>query len=76
MKKYAKNKTLTDYMLRELVEKIEVGQAAKVDGIWQQKLKIVYHGIGTIDLSHTRTTPPDVEMNTRKGVKVKYDPER
>ena len=34
LKKYGKTKELTQYMLNELIEKIEVFQVEKIDGVW------------------------------------------
>ena len=75
LKKYGKTKKLTQYMLSELIEKIEVYQAEKIDGIWQQKLRIHYHGIGSISIPENLSIPNcDITMNTRKGVNVQYSP--
>ena len=75
LKKYGKTKKLTQYMLNELIEKIEVYQAEKVDGIWQQRLRIHYHGIGSILIPEYLSIPNcEVTMNTRKGVNVQYSP--
>lgn len=37
-------------VLNELVEGIEVHQAEKVNGVWEQRLTIRYNCIGTIDI--------------------------
>ena len=76
LKNHANSKTLTEYMLRELIERIEVSQSEKVDGFWNQRLRIVYHGIGSIELpSASRIPSVKVEMKTRKGVSDRYAPE-
>ena len=37
-------------MLNELVEKIEVFNAEKVNGVWEQRLRIHYNCVGTIEI--------------------------
>jgi len=62
-------------MLNQLVEKIEVYQAEKIDGVWQQRLRIHYHGLGSISIPEQLAIPNcEVNMNTRKGVNVQYSP--
>ena len=62
-------------MLNELIEKIEVHQAEKVDGVWQQKLTIHYHCVGVVSIPRAPPLPmPDIAMNTRKGVYASYIP--
>ena len=65
----------TPRMLNELIEKIEVHQAEKVDGVWQQKLTIHYHCVGVVSIPRAPPLPmPDIAMNTRKGVYASYIP--
>jgi hypothetical protein len=73
VRKYTRAKKLTERMLNELIEKIEVYQSEKVDGVHMQKLTIHYHCVGTIDFPGA-SAMPDITVNTRKGVTVKYDP--
>ena len=62
-------------MLNELIEKIEVYQTEKINGIWQQKLRIHYHGISPISIPENLSIPNcEVTMNTRKGVNVQCSP--
>lgn len=76
LKKYSRTKNLTQYMLNELIEKIEIYQAEKIDGVWQQRLRIHYHGIGSIAIPEKLAIPNcDITMNTRKGVNVQYSPQ-
>ncbi|MDR0314559.1 MAG: recombinase family protein [Oscillospiraceae bacterium] len=75
LRKYGRTKKLTQYMLNELIEKIEVFQAEKIDGVWQQRLRIHYHGLGSISIPEQLAIPNcEVNMNTRKGVYVAYSP--
>ena len=75
VRKYTRAKKLTPRMLNELVEKIEVFNAEKVNGVWEQRLRIHYNCIGTIEIPSALPLPtPDVSVNTRKGVVVNYAP--
>lgn len=76
VRKYTRAKKLTPRMLNELIEKIEVHQAEKVDGVWEQKLTIHYNCVGAIFIPDTDSLPiPDVTVNTRRGVFVTYAPQ-
>lgn len=46
VRKYTRAKTLTPRMLNELIDHIEVHQAEKIDGIWEQHLVIHYNCVG------------------------------
>ena len=73
VRKYTRAKKLTPRMLNELVEKIEVFNAEKVNGVWEQRLRIHYNCVGTIEIPSALPLPtPDVSVNTRKGVVVNY----
>ena len=73
VRKYTRAKKLTPRMLNELVEKIEVFDAEKVNGVWEQRLRIHYNCVGTIEIPSALPLPtPDVSVNTRKGVVVNY----
>ena len=75
VRKYTRAKKLTPRMLNELIQRIEVHQAEKIDGEWVQKLTIHYNCIGALFIPDTDTLPtPDVTVNTRKGVFVTYEP--
>ena len=75
VRKYTRARKLTPRMLNELIEKIEVHQAEKVDCVWQQKLSIHYHCVGVVSIPQALPLPmPDITMNTRKGVYVSYVP--
>ena len=59
--------------MNELVDFIEVYQAEKIDGVWEQKLKIHYNCVGAIEIPETLALPqPDVFIKTRRGVYVRY----
>ena len=75
VRKYTRAKKLTPRMLNELIQRIEVHQAERIDGEWVQKLTIYYNCIGALFIPDTDTLPtPDVTVNTRKGVFVTYEP--
>ena len=75
VRKYTRARELTPRMLNELVEKIEVFNAEKIDGVWEQRLRIHYNCVGTIEIPTVLPLPiPEVSVNTRKGVVVNYAP--
>ena len=75
VRKYTRARKLTPRMLNELIEKIEVLNAEKIDGVWEQLLRIHYNCVGTIEIPTVLPLPiPEVSVNTRKGVVVNYAP--
>ena len=75
VRKYTCARKLTPRMLNELIEKIEVFNAEKVDGVWEQRLRIHYNCVGAIEIADLIPLPaPEVSVNTRKGVVVNYAP--
>ena len=75
VRKYTRARKLTPRMLNELVGKIEVFNAEKIDGVWEQRLRIHYNCVGTIEIPTVLPLPiPEVSVNTRKGVVVNYAP--
>ena len=73
VRKYTRAKKLTPRMLNELVEKIEVYNAEKIDGEWVQRLRIHYNCVGEMNIPNEPALPiPAVTVNTRKGVFVSY----
>ena len=73
VRKYTRARKLTPRMLNELIEKIEVFNAEKIGGVWEQRLRIHYNCVGTIEIPTVLPLPiPDVSVNTRKGVVVNY----
>ena len=76
VRKYTRARKLTPRMLNELVQRIEVHQAEKVDGVWVQRLTIHYNCVGAITIPESLPLPmPDITVNTRKGVYVSYQPD-
>ena len=75
VRKYTRAKALTPRMLNELIDRIEVHQAEKIDGEWVQYLTIHYNCVGAIFIPEVFPLPvPEVSVNTRKGVVVNYAP--
>ena len=49
--------------------------AEKIDGVWEQRLRIHDNRVGTIEIPTVLPLPvPEVSVNTRKGVVVNYAP--
>ena len=73
VRKYTRARKLTPRMLNELVEKIEVYNAEKIDGECVQRLRIHYNCVGEMNIPNEPALPiPAVTVNTRKGVFVSY----
>ena len=73
VRKYTRARKLTPRMLNELVEKIEIYNAEKIDGEWVQRLRIHYNCVGEMNIPNEPALPiPAVTVNTRKGVFVSY----
>ena len=73
VRKYTRARKLTQRMLNELIDRIEVSHAEKIDGVQVQKLKIHYACVGSIEIPDALPLPePDVLVQTRKGVAVSY----
>ena len=73
VRKYTRARKLTPRMLNELVEKIEVYNAERIDGEWVQRLRIHYNCVGEMNIPNETALPiPAVTVNTRKGVFVSY----
>ena len=73
VRKYTRARKLTPRMLNELVEKIEVYNAEKIDGEWVQRHRIHYNCVGEMNIPNEPALPiPAVTVNTRKGVFVSY----
>ena len=72
VRKYTRARKLTPRMLNELVEKIEVYNAEKIDGEWVQRLRIHYNCVGEMNIPNEPALPiPTVTVNTRKSVFVR-----
>jgi hypothetical protein len=74
VRKYTRAKKLTERMLSELIEKIEVHHIEKVDGANIQRVTIRYNCVGAIDIPPETLTLPEITVQTRRGVTVNYAP--
>ena len=75
VRKYTRAKKLTERMLNELIERVEVYQSEKVNGVHQQRIRIHYNCVGAIEIPASFELP-EISMKTRKGVTVVYIPYR
>ena len=71
VRKYTRAKKLSTKMLNELIERIEVFHAEKIDGVHVQKLIIHYHFIGAFQAPEI-IPMPEISMQTRRGVTLSY----
>lgn len=70
-------KNIRDYLIYFLTLTLSVSlfYAEKANGVWEQRLRIHYNCVGTIEIPSVLPLPtPDVSVNTRKGVVVNYAP--
>ena len=75
VRKYTRTRKLTPRMLNKRIEKIEVFNAEKIDGVWEQRLRVHDNCAGTVEIPTVPLLPiPEVSVNTRKGVVVNYAP--
>lgn len=77
VRRYTHVTKITQRMVSELIDHIEVYHAEKQDGITNQRVDIHYNCIGAFDVPDRRKIPEaDIIMETRKGVALSYAPER
>ncbi|MDD3335708.1 MAG: recombinase family protein [Eubacteriales bacterium] len=75
VRKYTRARKLTPRMLNELVERIEVYHAEKLNGLQVQRLTIHYNCVGTLEIPQdVPLADPKVLIQTRKGVALAYEP--
>lgn len=73
VRKYTRAKKLTPRMLNELIDKIEVYQAEKINGERVQRIKIHYNCIGDINIHNLEKLPENnVSVHTKLGVDIKF----
>ena len=74
VRKYTRARKLTPRMLNELIQRIEVHQAEKINGVYVQRLTIYYNCVGSLDFpKELSLAMPKVLMQTRKGVRLAYE---
>jgi hypothetical protein len=75
VRKYTRAKRLTEIMLNELIEKIEVHHAIRENGVNMQRLTIHYACVGSIEIPNLSQIPrSEVTVHTRQGVATSYLP--
>ena len=73
VRKYTRVRKLTQTMVNDLIDHIEVYQAEKVDGVWEQRLTIHYNVVCPVTIPEDLPLPvPEITVNTRQGVWVNY----
>ena len=77
VRRYTNATEITQRMVTELIDHIDVYHAEKQDGVTTQHITIYYNCIGTFSVPDRRKIPAaEITMGTRKGVAVSYSPER
>lgn len=75
VRQYTRVLNLTPSILNELIDKIEVFHAQRIDEVNVQRLMIHYNCIGTIDIPDCERIPEtDVLIPTRQGIATGYQP--
>lgn len=75
VRRYTNATAITQRMVAELIDHIDVYHAEKHDGVTTQRVVIHYNCIGVFDVPDRRKIPEaDITMQTRKGVAVSYAP--
>ena len=75
VRRYTNATTITQRMVAELIDHIDVYHAEKQDGVTNQRVVIYYNCIGAFDVPDRKMIPEaDIIMETRKGVAVSYAP--
>ena len=77
VRRYTHVTKITQRMVSELIDHIDVYHAEKRDGVTNQRVVIYYNCIGAFDVPDRRKIPEaDIIMETRKGVALSYAPEQ
>ena len=77
VRRYTHVTKITQRMVSELIDHIDVYHAEKQDGVTNQQVVIHYNCIGAFEVPDRRKIPEaDMIMETRKGVALSYAPER
>ena len=75
VRRYTHVTKITQRMVSELIDHIDVYHAEKQDGVTNQQVVIHYNCIGAFEVLDRRKIPEaDIIMETRKGVAVSYAP--
>lgn len=77
IRKYTDARRLSQRMVTELIDHIDVYHAEKVSGQATQRITIYYNCIGAFTVPERESIPePDVRIRTRKGVALSYSQAR
>lgn len=75
VRRYTNATAITQRMVAELIDHINVYHAEKQEGVTTQRVVIHYNCIGVFDVPNRRKIPEaDITMQTRKDVAVSYAP--
>ncbi len=75
VRRYTNAQELTQRMVTELIDHIDVYHAQRVDGVVTQRVKVFYYCIGAFDVPDWDAIPGlDILIETRKGVELFYTP--
>ena len=75
VRRYTDATQITQRMVTELIDHIDVYHKEKQDGITMQRVTIFYNCIGAFTVPDRRNIPDvDVLIETRRGVALCYDP--
>ena len=75
VRRYTHVTKITQRMVSELIDHIDVYHAEKRDGVTNQRIVIHYSCIGAFEVPDRKKIPEaDIIMETRKGVAVSYAP--
>ena len=75
VRRYTHVTKITQRMVSELIDHIDVYHAEKQDGVTNQQVVIHYNCIGAFEVPDRRKIPEaDIIMETRKGVALSYAP--
>ncbi len=75
VRRYTNATTVTQRMVAELIDHIDVYHAEKQDGITTQRVVIYYNCVGAFMVPDRRKIPEaDIIMETRRGVALSYAP--
>lgn len=75
VRRYTHVTKITQRMVSELIDHIDVYHAEKRDGVTNQRIVIHYNCIGAFEVPDRKKVPEaDIIMETRKGVAVSYAP--
>ena len=77
VRRYTNATEITQRMVAELIDHIDVYHAEKKDGVTTQHITIYYNCIGAFSVPDRQNIPAtQITMGTRKGVAVSYSPDK